>query len=657
MATSGTFYGTTSNEYIQPRIVWSAVQSFDSNSSTITATLSYLRTSTNNDSTAGYWDGSITIDGHTTTVDNKYIKITKNGYVTALSYTVTIPHELDGSKTLTISATGLIPSTSLSSTTISAEITLDPFERLSTLSASNGTLGIAQTLTVNQLVPSFPHSITYTCGKTSGTVVTKSSETSISWTPPLTLAQQNVTGTSVSVTLSISTFSGNTNIGTRSVTIVCNIPASVKPSCALTLSDTTGHATTYGKYIKGVSKLAVTVTPTLAQNATITAYKTVVNGATYTESSFTTDILKTAGTLKVDATVTDTRNRIGTASKSVSVYDYTAPSISEFTVHRCNADGSDNDQGEHVKVKFVAAVTSLDSQNNATYSVQYKKSTAASYTSVTLTAYQGSYFVDDGEYIFAADSGASYDVRLTVTDAFGSITRTTSASTASTLMHWKADGTGMAIGKVSELSNTFEVAFKTKMTGGVQAILLEYGDDLDGILTPNVYEGRYGASIPHPNSPTTTAFVLEVFQVNNGSQIVQRLTPASYGNKTVYTRVYVKSENAWKDWTSDGARISDLETKTTNIETAITTKCFADGYVYIEFGAMPTESKSVGVNLPSGAKNYWIDSAWVVMSGMRFMFPTGTYDAYLSSDGGTLTVECNRDVSGYTGFFVIAYKL
>ncbi len=124
---SGSFTGTTNNEYIKPTIVWSSVPNEDTNSSVVTATLKYSRTNTGY-TTYGTGTFSLTINGNTKT-ETKTITITYDSNTVAITHTVTVAHNSDGTKSITISATGGIPSTSFTSTSISKTVTLDTIDR------------------------------------------------------------------------------------------------------------------------------------------------------------------------------------------------------------------------------------------------------------------------------------------------------------------------------------------------------------------------------------------------------------------------------------------------------------------------------------------------------------------------------------------------
>lgn len=677
MAVNGTITGYTSNAQIAARIEWSATQSFASNSSTITATLYYSRTNATGDQTAGYWDGSLTIDGNTNTVENKHIRISYNSNTVAITHTVTVRHNDDGSRNVTISASGLIPSTSLSNTVISGTVTLDAFDRLATLSASDGTLGTAQTLSVVQADSSFPHTITYTCGTASGTVCTKSTNTSISWTPPVSLASQNTAGTSVTVSLTITTYISDEYAGSRTITIKCSIPASVKPSCSIAVSDANGHATKYGAYVQGYSKFKIVTTPTTAYGAKIISTTVTADGTTYNGNTVTSNVVQNAGALTITTTVTDERGRTGTASINVSVLAYTAPAISLLKVNRCNSNGTENPQGDCVMVTFSSSTTTLNSKNSAAYSLQYKKSAATSYSSVDMSGYSGKFSVSNGTKIFAADTGSSYDVLLTVTDNFASTSKSTSASSAFTLMHWMASGKGMGIGKVAEVENALDIGFKTKFTGGILPITLAGGTDLNNVLTTGFYSGYYIPSTTYYNAPIENGhFEMEVSSSHDGAIIYQKFT-AVHGNIRVFRRVRYET-GTWTAWYCSENDISTLNNNVSTLQSNMSTvqsniaalqssvsaafgKTYADGFVLVEMSNITaSETTTASFSLPSGVSDYWIDSAWAISGGNRYSFPvfvSGIQAFGIQITSNQVTVTCYADVTGYSARVVVAYKM
>ena len=380
-----------------------------------------------------------------------------------------IAHDSDGSKSVDIVVDIFASTTNnnyKTNTNIkgSTSIALTTIPRSSSMSVSNGTLGTAQTISVTKSSDSFSHTITWACGTKSGTVCTKSTSTSISFTPSLDLATENTTGTSVSVTFTLQTYNGSTAIGSAvSKTVSMNIPSSVKPSCSISVSDPTGYYTTFGGYIQRKSKLAVTITPTLSYGSPISTYKTTANGSTYTSSSFTTGEISSSGSVSISSTVTDGRGRSGSATSTVTVIAYSAPSISYLSVNRCNADGTENQSGAYTKVTYSFDITSLSNKNSKTITLNYKKSSESSWTSVSLpSAYSATYATS----IIPTDDGSSYDIQIVVQDYFEQTTRATSVSTAATIFHVHPSGNGFAFGKISEEEDCLDIGWSKVKIGG-----------------------------------------------------------------------------------------------------------------------------------------------------------------------------------------------
>ena len=522
-------------------VSWTATQSVANNTSTISWTLKAV-----GGESSWYAERTLKVVLGGSTVYSKTARVERYKGTIA-SGTKTITHSATGTASFSISIQGAVYYSTVNCTG-SGSFTLDTIPRKSTLSVGNGTLNTAQTLTVTRQSTSFTHTITAKCGSASTTIVSKSTSTSISFTPPIAWASQNTTGTSVSVTYTITTYNGSTSIGSNTYTKSCTIPSSVKPSCTVTVSDATGYLSTYGAYLKGLSKFKVVVTPTTSYGSAIASYSTVANNVTYTASSFTTGVLSSSGTLTVKSTVTDKRGRSGSASASVSVLDYSIPVISAMSVIRCDASGVEDNQGEYAQVTFSASVTSLNNKNTSCYKLQYKKSSDSTYTTVTLTDLANNYLVEDATYIFEADSGYSYDIILTVTDNFKSSVHATSVSTAFTLLHFSASGKGMAMGKIVERDNILDIGFLTRMYGGYLMVLLEDGTDLNDVIIPNFYHGNASTTAGYVNSPLTTAqsFTLEVFSAGDSGQVFQRLTVCVKTEYKVYVRFYYSG--SWGDW-------------------------------------------------------------------------------------------------------------
>lgn len=400
---------------------------------------------------------------------------TQSGSQTLFTKTLDIAHNADGTKTLNCSAYFAADVTP-KEVTASASKTLTTIERASQPSLITwpentknvGDFGTTISIHMNRKSDKFTHTVRYTFGSKSGTIATGVA-TGTTWTIPLSLMDSIPSSLSGSGTVYVDTYNGSTKIGTKSCSFTATVPASVKPTCTFTLDDITGVDNTYGSPVKGLSRIKVTVTAKTAYSSPIDSYSVTANGVKYSGQTITTDILQTAGTSKVTVTVKDKRGRSGTSSYDMTVLNYTAPVVSALTVHRCDEDGTTNDRGDYVKATFSAAVSSLSSKNSASYVLKYKKTSATTWSSVTLSALANKYSVSNHEHILKADGNSAYDISVTVTDKHRSTSRSTSASTAFTLVNYHADGNAISFGGVATEADTFQNYLAFHQTGNTYA--------------------------------------------------------------------------------------------------------------------------------------------------------------------------------------------
>jgi hypothetical protein len=310
-----------------------------------------------------------------------------------------------------------------------------------------------------------------------------------------------------------------------------------------------------------VSKAKVVLTESGSYGSTIKNRKTTIDGMTYTNASFTTDALNGSGTLTIQTTVTDSRGRTATASTSISVLAYSMPKISSLTVSRCDSEGNSSASGAYLSVMFGSEVTALNNKNTATYVVSYKKTSESEYTTETLTDFTGQYSVSGGVFVFAAEIASSYNIVLTVSDAFSSKAKTATGSSVKKLWSILANGLGLALNKIAEFEGVFDINFKTKFTGGIQNEILEKISDLNDVLVPNTYVSRNKGAASYANCPIASGtFVLEVMSAGAEGQVFQRMTTTfKDGRQETYERHYfggtwgawscVYSDTGWVDLT------------------------------------------------------------------------------------------------------------
>ena len=394
----------------------------------------------------------------------------------------------------------------------------------------------------------FTHTLLWTCGTQSGTIVSKTTATSVSWTPSIALAAQNTSGETVTITISCTAYNGSTALGTTSLSIAFTIPASVKPSCSISISDTSGCYGSYGIYVQGKSKLQISVTPTQSYDSPIVSYSITANGSTYASQNCTTGVLSSTGSVTITATVTDGRGRTGTASLTITVVAYEPPSIKKLLITRCNSDGTENFEGEYGLIEFAATVSSMGNQNTAAYSITYTPISASGGGSVSLAAYKNN-FSPSGSVIVPMSSSYAYEVTFTATDSFTSVSLKTTASTGFALIHWGKDGRSISFGKITEHEGVAEFGMPIRMTGGIVYIPLPDGADLNDIDVPGFYVGDVSTG-GYTNCPFTSGLaLLKVHSIGLGDDILQVYTTqyAAY-NQSVRR---VRSSGSWTSWYND----------------------------------------------------------------------------------------------------------
>ena len=383
MTFGGTILGTTSNSYIQSAIDWYYDSHPETNTTTVTARLYYRRTNTGY-VTGGTGTFTITINGKTTTKTGVTLDISTS-WVEAMSASVSVQHNADGTKSVAISATGSLPPSSLTSTDCGKTVTLPTIPRASSISCTEANIESNPTITISRASTSFTHTVTYKFGSLTGTIATKTSATSIaSWTIPASFYAQIPNSQTGKGTLTCITYSGNTQIGDPQT---CELPVTTdKSKCEPTVSgnvvDTnsktaklTGNANKY--LVRFYSTASCTITATLNKNAGNFHIKTI-NNVGIGISNTTLDIANVeTGTF--DFYAKDSRGYFNSDKVTRTLVPY-VKLTNDATIYRTDPTSGNatlNIEGNYFKGNFGAVDNTL--------TVTYKRSDEENYTTVTPT--------------------------------------------------------------------------------------------------------------------------------------------------------------------------------------------------------------------------------------------------------------------------------
>lgn len=428
------------------------------------------------------------------------------------------------------------------------------------LSASTVEMGKSVTINTPAVNNAYRHTLRYSFGSASGTIATGIAS-SVSWTLPVSLANQIPSATTGSGTIYCDTYSGSTLLGTKSVSITLTVPGSVVPSAG-TLSATLAEDTSgTGLYVKGMGKAKLTLSGASgAYGSSITSYTITGGGWTTTNSALTTGTLASAGNITFTATVTDSRGRKASTTRTISVIDYTKPGVAVCDVYRCDADGNRKKAGTYFAVEINASYSAITG-NILNITARYKKQSESSYGTAMNVTNNGKTVIGGG----SIGASTTYDVLVTVADKYNSLLIQRTLSTKSVLQSFKRSA-GAAIGKVAELANWLDVAWDTRIRGNLQVDGTISSADQYRIKWQTIPDGAdlnddaYKIS-GHYRSPLGSNTILNAPPWVKGAfeMVVTGIADGTYCTQTVkdyrdnYT--YVRTQSnwttpwVWSDWT------------------------------------------------------------------------------------------------------------
>ena len=384
------------------------------------------------------------------------------------SWTGAISHGSDGSKKLDCSGSFTIDGSSyLSGGSISCSIQLESIPRATkpTLSSSSVALGSAVTINISPAVSSWTHNIYYRIGTGDWVRFATGVKSNYSWTVPLAIASSYPTATKGTITIGLNTYNGSTQIGgTQTVNLNITIPASVAPSVStIAISETVSGLSNFG-YVQTKSKLKIVASASGSYGSSIRSYVYNIGSQSYSglENTYTMgEEVRDSGTVAVTVTATDSRGRTVSKTVSITVLAYSPPQITHFECIRCgDANGSANTNGQYLKVTFGYSVSPLNNKNQANCLLKYSVYDDGKWGGlISRTEYTYS-----GTYISATailNTASTYQVGLVVTDSFGTASFYKEIGTAVRLLSYIVKRFAIAIGKIPEIDNIFDVALET----------------------------------------------------------------------------------------------------------------------------------------------------------------------------------------------------
>lgn len=504
---------------------------------------------------------TIHVDGGNEIV-NAGVNIGTNSSLLIFAKDYVVNHDGNGNKTVTISFKVDINVGGYGSATVNLSIPLPTIARASTISNVTGTLGNAMTLNINRKNSSFTHNLKYEFGSLSGTIATGVG-TSVSWTPPLSLATAMPNRTSDWGQIVLETYSGSTKIGQTNCILTLNVPDNVKPTLgSITLTDSNATVknllNTANTFAQVMSNIQVTFNNASgAYGSTISSYRAEIVGKNQITNSNNglLGMMNFNGTVTIRATVTDSRGRTSNAVDiQATVINYFTPQIS-FTLQR---SGSSSTTVTVTRNARIAPLTVGGKQKNKMIiSFKYKEHSATDYTTDTGSA-GGTWTTIDNLTNSSANLAATFSTLKTyniigkIEDAFTSYEFLATVGTEKFPLAIRPDRIGL--GKIPEKANIVDSAwvFKYKnkeiqhhqMTlNDGQATFLKNGTDLNAIVETGFYRGD--GLVNRPTGSGTHIWTwIKVSKHDTGSWVLQEAIDFN----GVVSAYRVKKGGSWGTW-------------------------------------------------------------------------------------------------------------
>ena len=404
----------------------------------------------------------------------------------AVSATVRVYHNADGSRDVTISADGRISGTTLSSTSISATVTLDTIPRASvpTLNKSSIAMGEEIIIYTNSKKTGFVHTVRYAFAG-DGYAGDFDGETAYNWfalTPRKALASRIPNAASGTCTVYLKTWSDGSlteQIGDeQSVSFTLRVPADAAPTVAsgwasAAADNSGGKAASLKGFISGFSKAQITFAAgkiSTKYGASIAGYTITCGGVSAESAPYKTGVLfgKSA---QIICRVTDSRGMYAEQTLTVNLYSYAAPTLTGVQIYRSDDAMLPADTGLHIA--GVATVKHSDCGGENTYTLKgYWRAVGGSWSAgLAMTSGKAALVTGSVDIL----TTASYEGKIEVVDKLGNVASVTAViPTQAVTMHLREGGDGVAFGKYSEKAG-LECAWDAEFHGEVQAASLRVG--------------------------------------------------------------------------------------------------------------------------------------------------------------------------------------
>lgn len=350
-----------------------------------------------------------------------------DGYKGIVSNTVRVYHNNDGSKNIEIAfsfdgkLSNYYPIGSISQT-----ITLPTIPRASEIACSSPYIGDTAIISIDKKSSSFTSTLTYNIGTLTGTIATKTSETTVQF--KTNEIEDSIyalipNGKEIQGTIYCTTYSGDTQIGdTKSTTFnLYTKESACRPDVSATIVDTNTSVTeitsSNTKFIKYISKPKVTISATAKNGSTIKTYSINLNDGQV--SNLQEDTFTSIGSNKITVSAFDTRGYSSSIDVELDMIDYIKLHINTISITRPEGTSNEailNCDGAYYNGSFTDTIS-----NSLTASFKYRKSGETNWTdggNITPTITDNTFKVTDLSLGVLYDYEEEYQFEISFEDKF-----------------------------------------------------------------------------------------------------------------------------------------------------------------------------------------------------------------------------------------------
>lgn len=384
----------------------------------------------------------------------------------------TVPHNNDGTKTITIGGSFTISSvSSIRGGEVSGTWNLPAISRGSTPTVSADSIeigGPAITVYTNTEDPTFRHDMIFMLGNRRHQFADKvqMSET-FQITAEEVWAREMPVETGKNATIRMITYnSQGRRIGSKDITLLTTVPNTSEYRPEISVLRTSIHGdgpdAELGEFIQGVSRIDVSYEARPGLGSHFKSKKMIIAGTEYPGESATSGIAYISGLRRTKAQVVDGRNREAEVISMIEVRPYEKPKIETFEVTR-------QTNTSRVKVNLQGTWAKINGRNVLNILIQRKESDGSSWTTIKETELTDTTEVFDIQEEFTVSELISYDFRAIVIDILdNSASALVSVGTAKVPLSLGKKGIG--VGKITEERAVLEVGGPTELDGDVDII-------------------------------------------------------------------------------------------------------------------------------------------------------------------------------------------